>query len=110
MAIPSLTTEQLRQAREKATEARRRRAEVKDRLRGGELNFAEVLELAEHDDVVAHIKVIDVLKCLPRVGDKRAAQMMDRLEIAPNRRLRGLGHHQATSLQGEFSQHQHESE
>lgn len=110
MAIPSLTTEQLRQAREKATRARRRRAEVKDQLRAGDLSFTEVLELATDDDVVAHIKVFDVLKCLPRVGDKRAAQMMDRLEIAPNRRLRGLGHHQATSLQGEFNQHQHESE
>lgn len=110
MAIPSLTTEQLRQARQKATQSRRRRAQVKDQLRAGELTLSQVLTMAGRDDVVAHIKVVDALKCLPRVGDKRARQMMDRLEIAPNRRLRGLGHHQAASLQGEFNQHQRESE
>lgn len=103
MPIPPLSDEQLRQAREAATAARRRRAEVKQNLRAGRLTLIEVIELAESDDVVAHTKVVDVLKCLPRVGDKRAAEVMARLDIAANRRLRGLGPHQIKALSSEFA-------
>ncbi len=103
MTIPPLSDEQRSQARNAATEARRRRAEVKQNLRTGESNLAEVLARAESDDVVAHAKVVDVLKALPRVGTVRATKVMERLDIAPNRRLRGLGKHQSAALIAEFS-------
>ena len=103
MTIPPLSDEQRQQARNAATQARRRRAEIKQALRSGERSLAEVLALAEQDDVVAHTKVIDVLKALPRVGAVRAAKVMDRLDIAANRRLRGLGKHQTAALVAEFS-------
>lgn len=102
MSIPPLSDEQRQLARTAATEARRRRAEIKQQLRTGKQNLAEVLDLAERDDVIAHAKVIDILKALPRVGIVRAANAMDRLDIAPNRRLRGLGKHQAAGLISEF--------
>jgi hypothetical protein len=103
VTIPPLSDEQRQQARHAATEARRRRADVKKALRSGERSLAEVLELADHDDVVAHTKVADVLRALPRVGAVRAAKVMERLDIAANRRLRGLGKHQAAALVQEFS-------
>lgn len=102
MTIPPLSEEQLQQARAAATQARRRRAEVKAKLRAGDMNLDQVLKLAADDDVVAHTKVVDVLKSLPRVGDKRAAEIMERLDIAANRRLRGLGHHQMAGLRAAF--------
>jgi len=52
--------------------------------------------------VLAHVKVVDLLKAMPRVGDKRAAEIMERLEIAANRRVRGLGRHQVAGLKAEF--------
>ena len=103
MTIPPLSDEQRQQARNAATQARRRRAEIKQALRSGERSLAEVLELAEKDDVIAHTKVIDVLKALPRVGAVRAGKVMERLDIAANRRLRGLGKHQTAALVAEFS-------
>lgn len=102
MTVPPLSDEQRQLARTAATEARRRRAEVKQALRTGSRTLAEVLEQAGHDDVVAHTKVVDVLKSLPRVGAVRAARVMERLDIAPNRRLRGLGKHQTAALVAEF--------
>ena len=102
MTIPPLSDEQRQQARTAATEARRRRAEIKQSLRSGERTLAEVLEQAEQDDVIAHTKVVDVLKSLPRVGAVRAARVMERLDIAANRRLRGLGKHQTAALVAEF--------
>ncbi|HEX3196265.1 MAG TPA: integration host factor, actinobacterial type, partial [Propionibacteriaceae bacterium] len=60
MTIPPLSDEQRQQARHAATEARRRRAEMKQALRSGERSLAQVLDIAEDDDVIAHTKVIDV--------------------------------------------------
>ena len=53
--------------------------------------------------MIAHTKVVDVLRALPRVGAVRAAKVMERLDIAANRRLRGLGKHQTAALIAEFS-------
>jgi hypothetical protein len=102
VTIPPLSDEQRQQAREAATEARRRRAEIKQALREGRRTLAEVLAQAEQDDVIAHTKVVDVLKSLPRVGTVRASRVMERLDIAANRRLRGLGKHQTAALIAEF--------
>lgn len=103
MPIPHLSEEQRQQARDAATQARRRRAEVKERLRSGEISISDVLRLADTDEVVAHTKVMDVLKSQPRVGEVRAGKVMERLRIASNRRLRGLGKHQIDGLIAEFS-------
>ena len=102
MTIPPLSNEQRLEARLAATEARRKRAQVKQSLRSGELDLAQVLDLAESDDVIAHTKVVDALKALPRVGAVRADKIMTRLDIAANRRLRGLGKHQIAALIEEF--------
>lgn len=104
MAIPQLTTEQLKAARAAATEARRSRAALKERVRSGELTLAQALDVANEDEVLAHVKVIDLLKALPRVGDKRATLVMERYDIAGNRRIRGLGRHQLAGLKAEFGE------
>ena len=76
MTIPPLSDEQRQQARHAATEARRRRADMKQALREGRRTLGEVLEQADQDDVIAHTKVVDVLKSLPRVGSVRASRVM----------------------------------
>ena len=68
----------------------------------GSRSLADVLAEAAQDDVIAHTKVVDVLKSLPRVGAVRATKVMERLDIAANRRLRGLGKHQVAALIAEF--------
>ncbi|MGJ6979278.1 integration host factor, actinobacterial type [Aestuariimicrobium soli] len=103
MAIPTLTPEQLQAARAAATKARRERAELKEKIRTGQLSLPAALDQAASNEVIAHLKVVDLLKSMPRVGEKRAAEIMERLEIAQNRRLRGLGRHQIAGLKAEFS-------
>ncbi len=102
MSIPQLTTEQLQAARAAATQARRVRAELKAKVRTGAISLAEALDVAQADDVLAHVKVVDLLKSLPRVGEKRATAVMEKLDIASNRRVRGLGRHQVAGLKAEF--------
>lgn len=103
MAIPQLTTEQLQAARAAATEARRARAALKDQVRRGELTLSQALTKASGDDTLSRIKVVDLLRALPRVGVTRSAEIMENLNIASNRRIRGLGRHQDERLREMFS-------
>jgi hypothetical protein len=101
--MPALSQEQLAAARSAATIARRARAELKLKVRKGTISFASALEAAEADEVLSAIRVADLLKSVPRVGDKRAADIMERMSIAANRRVRGLGKIQLDMLKGAFS-------
>lgn len=103
MTIPQLSSEQLGAAREAATQARRARADLKDRLKSGQLTFSEALDKAVEDETLSRIKVIDLLRAMPRVGVTRATEIMDNLQIAPNRRIRGLGRHQVVRLNELFN-------
>ena len=103
VALPQLTEEQRAAALQKAAEARRARAEWKSRLKGGATSLEEVLKESDTDEVLGKMKVSALLEALPGVGKVRAAQMMERLEIAPSRRLRGLGDRQRKALLSEFA-------
>jgi hypothetical protein len=102
VALPQLTEEQRAAALEKAAAARRARAELKERLKRGGTNLRQVLSDAESDEVLGKMKVSALLEALPGVGKVRAAQIMERLEIATSRRLRGLGDRQRKALLAEF--------
>ena len=102
MALPQLTDEQRAAALEKAAAARRVRAELKERLKRGGTTLKDVLAAADADEVVGKMKVSALLESLPGVGKVRAAQIMERLEIATSRRLRGLGDRQRKALLTEF--------
>jgi hypothetical protein len=103
VALPQLTEEQRAAALEKAAAARRVRAELKERLKRGGTNLTDVLKAAESDEILGKMKVSALLEALPGVGKVRAAQIMERLEIATSRRLRGLGDRQRKALLAEFS-------
>ena len=102
MALPDLTPEQRAQALEKATQARRRRAEVKNATQGALDEPVGVLELADTDEAVAKMKVVSLLESLPRVGTNTAAVLMDEYKIAQSRRVRGLGPVQRKALVERF--------
>ena len=102
MALPQLTPEQRTAALEKAAAARRVRAELKERLKKGQTSIKQVLADAEKDDALAKLKVSALLESLPGVGKVRAAQLMEQFEIAPSRRVRGLGERQRKALLDEF--------
>lgn len=95
---PKLTDEQRRAALQKAAEARKVRAEVKELLKTGSLTFAEVLERAETDEIVAGTKVSAILVSIPGLGKVKSKRLMEEHGISENRRLRGLGSRQRETL------------
>jgi transposase len=103
VALPPLTPEQRAAALEKAAQARRVRAELKDRLKHSGTTLREILDAGETDEVVGKLKVVALLEAMPGVGKVRAARIMDKLDISPSRRVRGLGAKQRTALEREFA-------
>ena len=100
---PQLSPEQRAAALQKAGEARRARAELKERLKLGSLTLAELLSQADSDELVGKTKVLAVLESLPGVGKVKARRTMEEIGIAETRRLRGLGVQQRAALLAAFS-------
>ena len=102
MALPPLTPEQRAAALVKAAEARKVRAEVKNRLKHSGGSLSEVLKRGQTDDIVGKMRVTALLESMPGVGKVRARQIMEKLGISESRRVRGLGANQVVALEREF--------
>ena len=100
---PQLTPEQREAALAKAAEARRARAELKEKLKMGSLTLTDLLDQADGNDTIGKMKVLAVLESLPGVGKVRARRAMEEIGIADSRRVRGLGDQQRKSLLDAFS-------
>ena len=103
MALPVMTPEQRADALLKSVAARAARAEVKTSLKRGTTTLQAVIKDAETDETIGRIKVVSLLESMPGVGKVRARQIMERLDIAENRRVRGLGSAQRAALEAEFA-------
>ena len=99
---PELSAEARQEALAKAAEARRARAELKDKLKMGSVHLAELFDIAEKDETVGKMKVVSVLESLPGVGKVKARRLMDQFDISESRRIRGLGTKQKDALLREF--------
>ncbi|AEX42014.1 integration host factor [Corynebacterium diphtheriae bv. mitis] len=102
MALPKLTDEQRKEALAKAAEARKARAELKEQLKRSDITLKEVLDKASSDEIIGKTKVSALLESLPKVGKVKAKEIMEELEIAQTRRLRGLGDRQRRALLERF--------
>ena len=97
MAIPQLSAEERAKALEKAKEARIKRAQVRDDLKTGKLTLKQVVAMKD-DPVVGRMKVSTLIETLPGYGKAKSEKIMNELQIAPSRRLRGLGERQQAAL------------
>lgn len=96
MALPQLTDEQRKEALEKAAKARHERAELRDKIKKGEVSLQEVLD--SEDPIASRMKVSTLIESLPGYGKAKAAKIMDELGISPSRRVKGLGARQREQL------------
>ena len=104
---PQLTAEQRQQALLKAANSRKRRAEVKSKMKNGEISIDDILLLAKTEDAIAKMRVKELLESLSGVGKVRAQSLMERLNISPSRRIQGLGRLQIKQLREEFMKSEH---
>ena len=96
MALPQLSDEQRKAALEKAAAARHARAELRDKIKNGQITLEEVLD--SDDPIAARMKVSALIESLPGYGKAKAAKIMDELGISATRRVKGLGARQREQL------------
>ena len=94
MALPQLTDEQRKAALEKAAAARHARAELREKIKKGEVSLESVLN--SDDPIASRMKVSTLIESLPGYG--KAAKIMDELGISATRRVQGLGVRQREQL------------
>ena len=97
MALPNLSEADRAAALKKAAEARQKRAELRSKIKSGDMSFADVMKKAD-DPIVARMKVSTLLESLPGFGKAKAAKIMSDLEISESRRVQGLGARQREQL------------
>jgi guanylate kinase len=100
---PKLTPEERTAALAKASTARKRRAEIKVQIKEGGIDIQGVYELSQKDEDISKMRVAEMLESITGVGKIRALAMMERLNISPTRRIKGLGTNQLKNLLSEFS-------
>lgn len=101
-APPQLTPEERSRALAKAKESRQVRAAVKSRVKSGEISISDVITLAQSDEAVAKMRVLELVESMSGVGKIRAKTILERLDISLMRRIQGLGRHQLQALEKEF--------
>ncbi len=101
---PPLSDDQRRAALEKASIARRQRAELKEQLKMGSITLPELLNKAGTDELVGKMKVLVVLESLPGLGKVKARRLMETVGISETRRVQGLGVNQREALLKQVSE------
>ena len=96
MPLPQLSDEQRKAALEKAAAARHARAELRDKIKRGEITLEEVLD--SEDPIASRMKVSALIESLPGYGKAKATRIMTELGISPSRRVKGLGARQREQL------------
>ncbi len=97
MALPNLSDQDRKVALQKAAEARQKRAELRQQIKGGKMSFADVMKKSD-DPIIARMKVSTLLESLPGFGKAKAAKIMSELGISESRRVQGLGARQKQQL------------
>lgn len=97
MALPNLSDADRQAALKKAAEARQKRAELRAKIKAGDMSFKQVMAKSD-DPIVARMKVSTLLESLPGFGKAKAAKIMGELEISESRRVQGLGARQREQL------------
>ena len=99
---PPLSPQARAAAPAKGVHARQVRAQVRAGLAEGSIAVADVLRDGQGPDdrgrILARMKVVDLLSSFRGIGPIRAADIMDAIGIAANRRVGGLGPRQVEEI------------
>ncbi|MEI6361217.1 MAG: integration host factor, actinobacterial type [Actinomycetes bacterium] len=102
MSAPARSPEERSRALEAALAARQERARLRVALKSRELSPLTVLDEADDNPLWANLKVTWLLECLPGIGTVRADRILTDAQIAPSRRIQGLGIRQRAALVAEL--------
>lgn len=96
--VPTLTKEERLRNLELAKAARQERAVLRQKMKAGQVSLADAMS----EPCAQRMYVRQLLASLPGIAQSRAEGIMRRLDIAPSRRVHGLGPRQRERLADYF--------
>lgn len=97
MPLPQMTEEQRKAALAKAAETRKKRAEVRAKIKAGKVSAKEAMG-RRSDPVIGKMRVKQFITTFPGFGKAKAEKIMAEIGIPDTRKLAGLGEKQAAAL------------
>ncbi|WP_125105852.1 MULTISPECIES: guanylate kinase [Gulosibacter] len=93
-----------------AVAARRARAEVKNRISSGAARPIDVLDAAgDREHPASTLRITQFLRSIPHIGVTKTERILAELQIAPVKRLGGLGRNQRERLRAWLGEWEHAS-
>jgi S13-like H2TH domain len=105
VSVPVRSDAQRADALAAALAARQERSRLRAALKSRDLTAVDVITGASTNPVWGAVRVSWLLACMPGIGAVRAERIMERLQIAPSRRVQGLGERQRAALLEELASH-----
>lgn len=92
--VPPIDSDTRMKGLQRALDVRCQRAALKNLIRAGDVSPVLALDM----DAAQGIKVRDLLRAVPGIGEAKAGKIMQEVGISESRRVRGLGCRQKAAL------------
>jgi len=103
MTVPFISREKRDESLKKARYYKIQRSEIKQSIKKGNMPLSDVFEgNGELKDIIANIKIIDIVKSLPGIGEIKAKKILKSLYISDKKTLKGLSEKQKESFKRYF--------
>ncbi|MCE5330233.1 hypothetical protein LLG07_07895 [bacterium] len=103
MGVPFISKEKRDESLKKARYYKIQRSEIKQSIKNGHMCLSDVFESDEKlKDIVANIKIVDIVKSLPGIGEVKAKKILKNLSISDKKTLKGLGEKQKENFKKYF--------
>ena len=104
MTLTNLSDEARKKGLEKARLVRKKRSEIKDRLKKGKISISKLFKDRElFENYIAGMKVLHIISSLPGNGRVHAIKILEELKISPHKKIGGLGKNQKENFYKRFN-------
>jgi len=103
MSFPSISNEKRDEGLRKARQYKTTRAPIKKSIKKGTSDFnIFFIKGNSYSDVIANMKLIDMIKSIPGIGDIKARKVMKSLNISWRKTIKGLSKKQKENFKKYF--------
>lgn len=103
MPVPHISKEKRDESLKKARLYRIQRAQIKQSVKKGIVSLGDVFNgSVNYKDIVGNMKLIDIVKSLPGIGDIKAKKILNSLSISERKTIKGLGEKQKANFKKYF--------
>ena len=103
MSVPHISKEKRDESLKKARQYKTQRAQIKKSIKNGSAVFNTFFIIGNfYSDVIANMKLIDMIKSMPGIGEIKAKKILKILRISRRKTIKGLSIKQRENFRDYF--------